>query len=167
MGPARDLTVTYRPGVGVRWGAWEPPPEAASHQVVVGDIPQQPAGFQQRPYEMRQLNRPGRGVSVLTGIHGVGKTALAATYARAKLAGGWRLVAWVNAGDSESLLAGLAAVADAAGLSDRSERDSADAGVVVRRWLEADGDRRLLVFDDAEDLDVLGRSFPSAARPGC
>jgi Tetratricopeptide repeat/NB-ARC domain len=103
---------------------------------------------------------------VLTGRKGVGKTQVAAAYARAKLAAGWRLVAWVDAGDTASLLGGLATVADAAGLSDGSWQEAADAGLAVRRWLEADGDRCLLVFDDAEDPDVLRPFIPAAGKAG-
>jgi tetratricopeptide (TPR) repeat protein len=162
----RDLTVSEHEA-GSRPQAEEPrPAKPPTDRVVVGDTPRQPPGFQLRPHLMAQLNRPGRGVSVLTGPEGVGKTQLAAAYARAKLEEGWRLVAWVNAGDSGSLLAGLASVADAAGLADNLEWDSADAGFVVRSWLEADGDRRLLVFDDAEDHDALRPFIPAggAAR---
>ena len=91
----------------------------AADQVVVGDIPAQRPGFQPRPALLAQLNRAGQGPPVvLTGARGVGKTQLAAAYARARLAGGWRLIAWINARDSESLLAGLAAVAEATALSD-------------------------------------------------
>jgi tetratricopeptide (TPR) repeat protein len=137
---------------------WELP----SDQVAVGAIPQQPPGFQPRPYLMTQLNRAGPGVSVLTGMQGAGKTQLAAAYARAKLAGGWRLVAWVNAEDAASLLAGLAAVADATGLSDGSPGQKAvDAGQAVRRRFEADGERCLLVLDDARDPDVLRPFVPA------
>ena len=141
----------------------------ANDQVVVGDIPAQRAGFQPRPALLAQLNpaRQGPSVVVLTGTWGVGKTQLAAAYARARLAGGWRLIAWVNARDSESLLAGLAAVAEATALSDGGSRPGlADAGHALRRWLEADGSRCLLVFDDAEDLGLLRPFLPSvgAAR---
>ena len=134
-------------------------------QVVVGDIPGQRPGFQPRPALLTRLNRPREGspAVVLTGARGVGKTQLAAAYARARLAGGWRLIAWVNARDSESLLAGLAAVAEAAGLSDGGSRHGpVDPGQAVRRWLEADGSRCLLVFDDAEDPGLLEPFVPAA-----
>jgi len=139
---------------------------AASGPVVVGAIPQQPPGFLPRPALLQQLNRADRAgsvVQVVTGTPGVGKTQLAAAYARAKLAAGWRLVAWVDAEDAGCLLAGLAVVADAAGLSDGGSRqDAADAGQAVRRQLEADGEGCLLVFDNAEAPDVVRPFLPAA-----
>ena len=91
----------------------------------------------------------------------MGATQLAAAYARAKLEAGWRLVAWVNGGDIGSLLAGLAAVADATGLADGdSGRGVTDAGSAVRHWLETDGDQCLLVFDDVADPEVVRPYVP-------
>jgi tetratricopeptide (TPR) repeat protein len=100
-------------------------------------------------------------------MRGAGTTQLAAEYARARLAEGWRLVAWVPAKNTGTLLAGLAAVADAAGLSEGGVRqDTGDPGLLVRRRLETDGDRCLLVFDDVQEPDALRPFLPAggAAR---
>ena len=135
-------------------------------QLVVGDIPAPPPGLQPRPALLAQLNRASQKPPVvLTGIWGAGKTQLAATYARARLADSWRLIAWINARNSETLLAGLAAVAEAAGLSAGGSRQGpADAGQAVRDWLEADGSFRLLVFDDVEDPGLLQPFVPAAGK---
>jgi tetratricopeptide (TPR) repeat protein len=130
--------------------------------VVAGEIPQEPLGFQPRPDLLAALDAPGprpRVVHALTGMRGVGKTHLAAAYARAKLADCWRLVTWVNAEDPAVLLAGLAEAAAALGLP---ARDAQAAGRAVRHWLEADGDRCLLVFDNATDPDLLRPFLPAA-----
>ena len=165
----RDLTANDQHAAHAGSQAQEPlPPEATSHQVVVGDIPLEPPGFLSRAGLLAELDRAGARVSVIhatTGLQGLGATQLAAAYARAKLAAGWRLVAWVNGADTGSLQAGLAAVADATGLTDGdSGRAIADAGQAVRHLLETDGDRCLLVFDDVADPEVLRPFVPADGR---
>src|SRR5215469_7497726 len=145
-------------------------PEATNPQVVVGDIPMESPWLLPRVGLLTELDRASARVSVIhavTGQHGLGATQLAAAYARAKLAAGWRLVAWVNGTDTGSLLAGLGAVADAMGLADGDSGLSvADAGAAVRQELETDGDQCLLVFDDVSDPEVVRRFIPvgGAAR---
>jgi tetratricopeptide (TPR) repeat protein len=133
--------------------------------LVVGDVPQEPAAFQARAGLMEVLGREtGQRVSVVfavTGIRGVGKTQVAAAYARRRIADGWRLVAWVDAGDTAQVLAGLAQVAIAAGVGPAGE-DAQVLAAGVRHWLEADGARRLVVFDNAADLDGLRPFVPAS-----
>ena len=162
----RVLMVHHQHTSGAGSRAQEPlPPEAASHQVVVGDIPLEPPGFQPRADLLAKLDRTEARVLVIypaTGLLGPGTTQLAAAYARAKLADDWRLVAWVNAAETGSLQAGLAAVAEATGLTDGgSGRDIADAGRAVRHLLETDGDRCLLVFEDVADPEALRPFVPA------
>jgi tetratricopeptide (TPR) repeat protein len=166
-----DPTVIHEPAAGIRepYGPEQPARTMANDQIVVGDIPAQRPGFQPRPALLARLNqaRQGPSVMMLTGAWGVGKTQLAAAYARARLAGGWRLIVWINARTSQSLLAGLAEAAETAAPSDGGSRQGApDPGQAFRRWLEADGSRCLLVFDDAEDLGLLQPFVPAvgAAR---
>jgi tetratricopeptide (TPR) repeat protein len=136
--------------------------------VVVGEIPQEPVGFQPRARLLAGLDDSGPSgrvvvVRAVTGMRGVGKTQLAAEYARARLAERWRLVAWVDAEDAEQLLAGLAVAAAALRLE---AGDGEAAGRAVRRWLETGGQRCLLVFDNATDPAALRPFLPAvgAAR---
>jgi hypothetical protein len=125
-------------------------------------MPRQPPGFRPRADLLAVLDAAGPGVTVLravTGVQGVGKTQLAAAYARAKLAAGWRLVAWLNAEDPVSLASGLAAVAEAAGLAGQG---GGDPGRAVRHWLEVGEDPYLLVFDNATNPDALRPYLPVA-----
>jgi tetratricopeptide (TPR) repeat protein len=130
---------------------------------VVGDIPQVPPGFQPRAGPLAELDRAGGPlVHAVTGIQGAGKTQLAAAYARAKLADGWRLVAWLNAADPAVLRSGLAALAEELGVADgRTGQGGGDAGRAVRDWLERDGRRCLVVFDNALDPDGIRPLLPA------
>jgi tetratricopeptide (TPR) repeat protein len=166
-----DPTVMQQPAAGIRepYGQEPHARTLAKDQVVVGHIPAQRPGFQPRPALLAQLNqaRQGPSVAMLIGAWGVGKTQLAAAHARARLASGWRLIVWVNARNHESLLAGLAEAAETVAPSaGGSWPGTADAGQAFRQWLEADGRRCLLVFDEAADLGLLRPFVPAvgAAR---
>lgn len=133
--------------------------------VVAGEIPQEPLAFQPRADAVGALRSEGpdvRVVAAVTGLRGVGKTQVAAAYARECAAAGWRLVGWVDATDEASTLAGLAVVADRLGIAEGAS--AGDAALAVRNWLEADGEWCLLVLDNAADLGTVRRFSPATGK---
>ena len=141
-----------------------PTPVATSGQIVVGELPGASPSFQQRP-ELAELigvfDAGGRVavVCALTGARGVGKTQLAAAFARRQAAAGCSLVAWVSAETTDTLIAGLDEVARAVGVAD-PEGDSAASAVRLRAYLQTRQDLSLLVIDNVADADQVRRFIP-------
>ena len=144
-----------------------PGPDVSSGQVIVGEIPREPPAFVKRETLAQLADAATSGQAavacVVTGLRGVGKTQLAAAYARDRIARGCRLVGWVNAESRISLLGDLARVAEAAGVAD-PEGDSVESARRLRDHLTVRAGESLLVFDNADDPALLRPFLPAAGN---
>lgn len=140
-------------------------PEAT---LVVGPLPREPVGFQERTELVEALDEAMArdGVAVvcaLTGGRGVGKTQLAGSYARSRLDAGWRVVAWIVAEEPGQVVAGLDNLAEAVGIRGGIQ-DAERAATAARQWLEQLPEPALLVLDNVVDPDEVARWLPRAGR---
>ena len=90
----------------------------------------------------------------------MGKTQIAAAYARARVREGWGLVGWVNAETRDMLLEGLKRVAEELGVAD-PEGDSLESARRLRAYLQTRTEEGLLVLDNATDPDRLRPFLPA------
>jgi hypothetical protein len=113
------------------------------------------------------IHRPARPVEcqVLVGLGGVGKTQLAAGFARRALNGRHvDLVVWVTATSRADIVSRYAqAAADVTGVEDRSAEDGAARFVA---WLERFDHRWLVVIDDLTDPNDLVGLWPPTTTNG-
>ena len=133
---------------------------------IAGLIPRDPPAFQRRAGLMAALRSAGAGTSVIRaadGMCGVGKTQLAAAYARECMENGWRLIAWLDARSLSEGLDHLASVTDFIGMKPRNA-DTKDVGQIARVRLEADGDGCLVVFDNVTDVSALRSYLPGTGK---
>jgi hypothetical protein len=155
--------ITGAPLPPLRWIA----SQEQDTKVFRGDIPQRPKVFDERQELQAEITAPptsdtGR-VFVAIGIRGVGKSQLAGAIARQRMAAQWRLVAWINAEDLENMTIGLRQVAIDLELC-TDQLNTYDAALKVRHWLEVNGDKCLIIFDNATDANDVRRFLPAHGR---
>lgn len=136
--------------------------------VRMGDLPREPVGFQPREDLLADLARAAEGhgltvVHAVTGARGVGKTQLAAAYARRRIEDGWPVVAWITAESSGQLTSGLAELADQLGVREAGDATT-EAARAALTWIVRNPDPCLLVLDNATDPDEVARWLPTAGR---
>jgi tetratricopeptide (TPR) repeat protein len=93
-------------------------------------------------------------VCALAGQRGVGKTQVAAAYARLRIQHGWPVIVWAEADTEAGTVAALDELAAAAGMR-QPGADPQDAARAGLRWLRAHPGPCLLVYDNAVDADLI------------
>ncbi|MEU4442186.1 FxSxx-COOH system tetratricopeptide repeat protein [Actinosynnema sp. NPDC050801] len=132
------------------------PPRFPGSLPDVWNVPPRNPHFTGRAEQLAALHRASGTVSVhsVRGMGGVGKSQLAIEYAH-RFAGEFDVVWWIPAEQPTVIPDHFAALADAVGLTVRGDPVAAVHAVLrqQRRWL--------LVFDNADDADVLRAVLPS------
>ncbi|WP_203915415.1 FxSxx-COOH system tetratricopeptide repeat protein [Rhizocola hellebori] len=165
-----SLTATAAVAAGRAWAsraiAVESGASAARERLVFGVIPPVAWYFQPRPNEQialrRALTTGGAALVALPGMRGVGKSQIAAAYARECIKSGFGLVAWINAESGPT--ADLVRLLEVLGLGPAHEDQLTHEALVhrVRSVLERhDGLQRLIVFDNVEDPEDVREYLPT------
>jgi len=137
----------------------------SSRQIRIGAVPRSADCFQEREVADRlEGSAEDGGTEVLAGMGGVGKTQLAAAYARRAWAEGVGVLVWVNAATRDGVVSAYADAALALGLPLADRDDPEKSAREFLAWAETTADRWwLVVLDDVRSpADVAGWWPPSA-----
>ncbi|MEV0882114.1 FxSxx-COOH system tetratricopeptide repeat protein [Micromonospora echinofusca] len=148
------------------------PTSAAVGGVVrVGRVPEQAAWFQERHVriDLVKAAKAGRTAvlsQVLSGMGGVGKTQLAAQFARRLDAGGeLEVLVWVTASSRDAIIAAYAEAAWAVGVAS-AEMKPESAAERLLAWLEHTRQRWLIVLDNLDTPADAAGLWPPGSRHG-
>jgi hypothetical protein len=158
--------VDARTRVAVASARRERPRTPASRQVRVGAVPRTADGFQDRAVSQRLMEATGeKGTVVLAGTGGVGKTQLAAAYARQAWRDGTGMLVWVNAASRDAIVAAYADAALALQLPGADRENPEHSAQAFLSWAETVTDRWwLVVLDDVQHPADLNGLWPPAAE---
>jgi hypothetical protein len=137
--------------------------------VVIGVIPAQAAYFQARPAVTKRVRSALRGTGaqvVVRGFGGVGKTQVAAAFARTLLrVHGTDVLVWASASAPGAIVTAYASAAKALQLP--TVDDGVDtAALAFRSWLDQADRRWTIVFDDVGDADLVREWWPPVVAVG-
>jgi hypothetical protein len=96
------------------------------------------------------------------GLGGIGKTQAAVEYAY-RYRDEYRYVLWVNAATRDELIASFVGLAALLNLPERQEQDQTKIVAAVKQWFTTH-DGWLLIFDNADDLALVGDFLPSGGK---
>ena len=140
------------------------PVPASPSRIRFGSRPMEALGFITRREQEDLFDAvfsAGAPRTILAGMHGCGKSQLAAAVAARCIEEEWPLVAWVNAESRQSVLEGLSELGQRIGVG---ETDDRTPETLARRCLEAleeaEAADRLVVFDNVERADDLKGFIP-------
>lgn len=143
-------------------GSHRGPAVSIAGPFIVGDIPREPVAFVQREtirvLEEHLEGSPRALVAALTGMRGIGKTHVAAAYAR-RVQEHDGSVLWINAPTARDMLAGLSRAAALLGIA---EPEGDQERILDQLWnrIAQLPDPKLVVFDNAQDPDLVYRHLP-------
>jgi hypothetical protein len=136
----------------------------------VGAIPRVADCFQSRPAETFFTAAPDSGQKVpstliLSGLGGVGKTQVAANFARSQWqSGAVDLLVWVEASSKDAVVTGFAQAAIAISIDDGSDPSRAASRFLA--WQEDTDKRWLIVLDDLQNPADLQDMWPIPSLSG-
>ncbi|MEU9181847.1 ATP-binding protein [Streptomyces sp. NPDC048550] len=140
----------------------------------LGSVPALASAFQQRPEVRNAIDQAVTGhtavvlTQVLSGGGGVGKTQLASAYAHQALVEGVDLVVWVDASETDQVIARYAVAAHIVGAPNAlAGRTGEQLARAFLQWLATAKRSWLVILDDITDPDAMQPWWPPSSAGDC